>query len=155
MLQIRWALFGAIFVFLLCFRIVSAETAESVKIGLLFDGPYWSYQKLVDSVHSELTKLLNGDSQVTFPTDAVFNGQYNSDSIAKSAQALVNKDLDVILSIGLESAMVFANMDPLPIPVVAMSVALPTELGLIDPKTLKPNNSNSVCKSEINSVNSR
>ena len=38
--------------------------------------------------------------------------------------------------------MVFANMDPLPIPVVAMSVALPTELGLIDPKTLKPNNPN-------------
>ncbi len=143
MLQPSWVFFGAIFAILLCFRPVSAETAESVKIGLLFDGPYWSNQKLVDSVHSELTKLLNGDSQVTYPTNAVFNGQYNSDRIAKSAQALVNnKDLDVILSIGLESAMVFANMDPLPIPVVAMSVALPTELGLIDPKTLKPKNSN-------------
>jgi outer membrane protein TolC/ABC-type uncharacterized transport system substrate-binding protein len=141
--QAKWVLFGAIFAFLLCFRVVSAETTEPVKIGLLFDGPYWSNQKLVDTVNSELVKLLNGDYEVTYPTDAVFNGQYNSDIINKSAQALANNQkLDVILSIGLESAMVFAKMDLLPIPVVALSVGLPRELGLIDRKTLKPSNPN-------------
>ena len=90
MSQAKWVLFGAIFAFLLCFRVVSAETTEPVKIGLLFDGPYWSNQKLVDTVNSELVKLLNGDYEVTYPTDAVFNGQYNSDIINKSAQALAN-----------------------------------------------------------------
>ena len=143
MFQPRRVLFAAVFVFFLCFRAVSAETAESVKIGLLFDGPYWSNQKLVDSVHSELTKLLNSKLQVIYPTDAVFNGQYHSDRIKRSARALANnKDLDIILTIGSKSALVFAQMKPLPIPVVAMSVILPIELGLIDPKTLKPSNPN-------------
>jgi len=139
----RVLFFGAVFALLLCFRAVSAETAEAVKIGLLYDGPYWSNQKLVDSVHSELTKLLDGDSKITVPTDAVFNGQYNSDKIKIFAQALAkNKDLDVVLTIGSLSAMAFAQMKPLPIPVVAMSVTLPIELGLIDPKTLQSRNPN-------------
>jgi len=141
--QSRWALFGAIFAFLLCFRTVSAETAESVKIGLLFDGPYWHNAALISQVKNELAKLNDGQLDIQYPPKFNLNGQYDFKNIQKYAEDLAgNKEINAIIAFGTASSYILSKMDPLPVPVVAMDYILPMGLGMLAPKTFKPLNPN-------------
>lgn len=121
----------------------SGNCQETIKIGVLSDGPYWSHQKLMNSVHKELTKLVNGEFTISYPKDAVLNGEYDSEKIKTFAQKLANqKDLNLILSLGTEAGMVLAQIEPLPVPVVAMSVFLPISRELVHKETYHPKNPN-------------
>lgn len=116
---------------------------ETIKIGVLSDGPYWSHQELMNSVHKELEKLVNGEFIISYPKDAFFNGEFDSEKIKKYARNLAHrKDLNLILSLGTEAGMVLAKIDPLPVPVVAMSVFLPISRELVHKETYHPKNPN-------------
>jgi len=130
-------------IFFLVLNVGFSFAKDDIKIGILADGPYWSNQPLLDHVHQELSNLFNGRIKIIYPPKAVFVGDFDSEKIKKYSRTLANnKDLDVILTTGPESAIAFSQMDPLPTPVVAMSVPFPIELGLVDPKTLIPTNPN-------------
>lgn len=116
---------------------------ETIKIGVLSDGSYWSHQKLINSVHKELEKLVNGDFIISYPKDAVFNGEFESEKIKNYAQELANRqDLNLILSLGTEAGWALSQIDPLPIPVVGMDLFFPISKDLIHIKTYHPKNPN-------------
>jgi len=129
---------------LLLFLWVSpGNSQETINIGVLSDGPYWSHQELMNSVNKELEKLVNGEFVISYPKDAFLNGEYDSKKIKNYAQKLANrKDLNLILSLGTEAGLVLAQIDPLPIPVVAMSVFLPISRELVHKETYHPKNPN-------------
>jgi outer membrane protein len=132
------------FVFLLSFLWNSpGNCQETINIGVLSDGPYWSHQELLNSIHKELKKLVNDEFIINYPKDAVFNGEYDSKKINTYAQKLASReDLNLILSLGTEAGLVLAQIDPLPIPVVAMSVFLPISRELVHKETYHPKNPN-------------
>jgi outer membrane protein len=131
-------------VFLLSFLWNSpGNCQETIKIGVLIDGDYWSHQKLMNSVHKELKKLVNGEFTISYPKDAVLNGEYDSEKIKNYAQRLANReDLNLILSLGTEAGLVLAQIDPLPIPVVGMDLFFPISRDLIHKETYHPKNPN-------------
>ncbi len=143
-LNLKRVILCAVVNFFCCFIVTGwAFADDNIKIGILADGPYWSNQPLLDNVHKELSNLLNDRVKIFYPEDAVFIGDFDTEKIKKYSHQLANNvDLDVILTIGPESAIAFSQMAPLPKPVVAMSVPFPIELGLVDPKTLIPTNPN-------------
>ena len=121
----------------------SAKAQETIKIGVLSDGPYWSHQELMDSVHRELEKLVNGQFIISYPKETFLNGDFDSNKIKKYAQKIAHrKDLNLILSLGTEAGMVLAQIEPLPVPVVAMSVFLPISRELVYKETYHPKNPN-------------
>ncbi len=128
---------------LLFFCVSPGNCQETINIGVLSDGPYWSHQELINSIHKELKKLVNGRFIINYPKDAVFNGEYDSKKIKNYAQKLANReDLNLILSLGTEAGLVFSQIDPLPVPVVAMSVFLPISRELVYKETYHPKNPN-------------
>ena len=97
----------------------------------------------MDSVHKELEKLVNGEFIISYPKDAFLNGDFDSEKIKNYAQKLAHrKDLKLILSLGTEAGLVLAQIDPLPVPVVAMSVFLPISRELVHKETYHPKNPN-------------
>jgi len=138
----------AIYIFLgLVTSILGSTTVvyseEIKKIGILVDGPYWVNKVLISNVKKELARLKENRYSIVYPTGSILNGKYDPALIKKYAsQMATDHDLDVILTIGTQSASTFSRMEPLLIPVVAMSVHFPIALDLLEVKTLKPKNPN-------------
>ena len=78
-------------VFLLSFLWNSpGNCQETIKIGVLSDGPYWSHQELMNSVNKELEKLVDGEFNISYPKDAFLNGDFDSEKIKIYAQKLAH-----------------------------------------------------------------
>ena len=123
--------------------ITTVYSEETKRIGILIDGPYWENEVLISNVKKELAKLNGNRYSIVYPPETVLNGEHDSALIEKHALQMVDdQDLDVILTIGTQSASTFSNMDSLSVPVVAMSVQFPIDLGLLEKKSLKPKNPN-------------
>ena len=133
----------------------SAHAAKTVRIGILKDGPYWHNAPLISQVKTELAKLNGGQWDIKYPKAFDLDGQYDFKRIRKYAADLAgNKEVDAIIAFGMASSFYFANMDPLPVPVVAMDYILPAGLGMLAPKTFKPINPNWTTSFDPTYVNS-
>ncbi len=120
-----------------------AESQKTVRIGVLVDGPYWYNKEFLKHIKKELNELNAGTYKIVFPKEAVLNGDYDLNKIRRSARELVSgKKVDVIIAIGGASSGIFFKMDPLPVPVVAITIFMPFEKDRFLPKTFQPKNPN-------------
>jgi len=120
-----------------------AESQKTVRIGVLVDGPYWFNKEFLKHIKKELNELNAGTYKIVFPAEATLNGDYNLNKIRRIARALVSgKKVDVIIAIGGASSGIFFKMDPLPLPVVAITIFMPLEKDRFLPKTFQPKNPN-------------
>ena len=88
----------------------------------------------MNSVNKELEKLVNGEFVISYPKDAVLNGEFDSEKIKNYAQKLAQRqDLNLILSLGTEAGWALSQIDPLPIPVVGMDLFFPITRDLTKP----------------------
>jgi len=116
--------------------------AEQKRIGILVDGDYW-FNKIIHSIKEELNILNQNQFEILYPKESMQNGSYQVDKIQSYAHDFINKHrLDVILTLGTESAKAFACMNPLTVPVVSINVDFPIDIGLLERQTLKPTNPN-------------
>jgi len=131
-------------VFFFCFTGISmADSQRVVRIGVLADGPYWFNKNFLKHIQRELNVLNDGSYKIIFPKEALLSGNFDNKRIRQSAQTLVsNKQVDVIISIGGVSSGLFFKMDPLPVPVVAITIFMPFEKDRFLPKTYQPINPN-------------
>ena len=120
-----------------------AESQKTVRIGVLVDGPYWFNKEFLKHIKKELNELNDETYKIVFPEEAVLNGDYNLIKIRRIARELVSgKKVDVIIAIGGASSGIFFEMDPLPVPVVAITIFMPFEKDRFLPKTFQPKNPN-------------
>ncbi len=125
------------------FKVWQAEAAKPVRIGILFDGPYWNYKKQISSIQRSLKTLSSGLYDIQFPQNIILNGEYDLKKIQLYADELTSKHKPgIILTFGVESAKAFSKKKSLSIPVISKEVFFPVELGLLQPKTYKPINPN-------------
>ncbi len=116
---------------------------HNVKIGIIQDGPYWYNAPLINQVKKELSKINDGQFGLEYPAEYNLNGQYDFEKIRQQVKELSNnKELDVIIAFGMASSFLFSELDPLPVPVVALDYILPAGMGMLSPKTYKPLNPN-------------
>jgi len=126
----------------LLFITYSYSQATEKHIGILVDGDYW-FNSIIEQIQTELNILNQGQFQIIFPEQSARNGNFLIKDIQSDAYDLVtHHKLDVILTLGTESAKAFANMNPLKVPVVSINVDFPIDLGLLERQTLKPKNPN-------------
>ena len=127
---------------LLLFIVPTHSLAKEKRIGVLVDGDYW-FNSIIQSIQKELDILNQGQFQLIYPKESRQNGIFQINEIKSMAHDLVtNHGLDVILTLGTESAKAFADMNPLKVPVVSINVDFPIDLGLLERHTLKPTNPN-------------
>ncbi len=91
----------------------------TTRVGVLFDGPSWYFEELVDLVEQEVTEL--AESPVEFVRDPRFNANWEIERITDIlSEALTEDDLDLILAAGMLMAQAAAAPDlSLSKPVVA------------------------------------
>lgn len=108
-------------------------TPSPVRVGVLFDGPSWYFEELVDLVEEEVADL--AEMPVEFIRDARWNADWQIDKIDDIlTQALQDDELDIILAAGMLAAQ--AASDPgrsLDKPVVA-GFPQDSALSRFDPK---------------------
>ena len=132
-----------VLLFFSCGSISHAASQKTVRIGVLVDGPYWYNKEFLKHIKKELNELNDETYKIVFPEEAVLNGDYNLIKIRRIARELVSgKKVDVIIAIGGASSGIFFEMDPLPVPVVAITIFMPFEKDRFLPKTFQPKNPN-------------
>lgn len=137
-------LFSSFLLFtMLLFSCSSLYGMESVRIGIVTDGPYWENPLILKEIKNELNKLAADQFLIQYPKEATVDGQFNRERIRMITQAMLSRsDLNLILAVGHHSSLEFARAKTLNIPVVAVNIQFPIELGLLDRKTLRSNNPN-------------
>lgn len=127
----------------LLFLFSFVQAAETKKIGILIDGPYWWYDGVLSNFQTELAKLTQGEFELVYDEKDNLNGQYDLSRIASHAKQLAQKGrVDLIFSFGTVSGIELSKITPLEVPVMAIGIDMAEELKLLTPKTYRPVNPN-------------
>ncbi|MCP4752350.1 MAG: TolC family protein [Proteobacteria bacterium] len=116
---------------------------KNVVVGILEDGDYPGHRALIRSVRNSLVILGENKYRMLFPKNKHFNGSFRKERIKAFSYILADDpEVDVILSLGPESARRLSRTVPLKTPVMATFIEFPKVFGLLDPTTGKPTNPN-------------
>jgi len=112
------------FLFFLLFGSLWAKPTYSIAI--IEDGNSIASKQFTRSLKYEITQLLSRDFQVTFPKKYRYNGQWNYTKIAHYVNsALQNKNIDMIITLGVLSSHYIARKHSFSKPVIATTILDP------------------------------
>ena len=114
------------FIFLLSFLIYlpNAYSLETIRIGVVHDGPIKRELLPIKQIKEEIKSLTSGEFNVLFPDDKVRHGNWDVETInAVLTEALNDPEVDLIITNGLLSSHQAAQIENLNKPVIAPVVA--------------------------------
>jgi outer membrane protein TolC len=99
---------------------LTADYKDEVKIGIVLDGARKQSTAFIDLLKEEIADLTSGEFEFEIPESKIIDGDWNINKI-KSAidQLLADKDIDIILALGVIASNDIAKRDQLNKPVIA------------------------------------
>jgi len=113
-----------------------------VRIGMVFDGPWERNDEVRSTFEREISVLLQGEYDVSFPNDKLVIADFTAAGVKAAFDRLfADPDVDFVLALGPQASNHVAHRDELPKPVIAPYVISTEEQGipLKDGKTGKRN----------------
>lgn len=96
------------------------EAAKSVRVSMIIDGPWERGAPVMNAFREEILVLTKGEFDVTFPPDKQRLCNFDAKQIRAEIAAMVaDKDVDLIITMGIVASHVAATGGPYPKPVVA------------------------------------
>ncbi|GAB6097666.1 TolC family protein [Desulfatiferula olefinivorans] len=120
----RFGRFLCAAVLLVCFcPPVFSQPLPRVGIGVVYDGPAPLFHQNRQMLIDEIIELTAGEFDVRFDEDAVVDGQWDKERIARSVAALMaDPEVDILLCLGVMASAEIASYASLSKPVIASSV---------------------------------
>ncbi|MEN8264420.1 MAG: ABC transporter substrate binding protein [Nitrospirota bacterium] len=124
-------LFIIFFIFVLLIPKVQAQDRNSVTLGMLFDGESSRSQEFINELRNELAMLLGSKYDIQVPTEKILRAGWSADTANANYDRLVkDRQVDIIVSIGVLMGSVIASKDRYPKPVIVMGIIDPMLQGL-------------------------
>lgn len=107
---------------------VTASTSQAqglpvVRIGMAIDGPWERNQEIGQLFQQEILALAEGEFDVRFPEDKTIVADWTVEGVARAVDALlVDRDVDLILALGILSSQNICTRGNLPKPCIAPTV---------------------------------
>ena len=99
---------------------LSAQAKQKIEIGVVIDGPWENNQKILQMFENEILDLISGEFDVHFPQDKTIVCNWTPQNIKKAIdQLLSDKEVDLILTLGVISSNDICNRGNLPKPAIA------------------------------------
>jgi len=110
--------------------VVSSVQAREVRVAVVTDGPAGRAVFSAESVEKELLNVAAPDTQIVLPADKRYAGDWSlAGAEAALDRALADRDVDVVLAIGILTSQQAARRKSLPKPVIAPLVIDPVLQG--------------------------
>lgn len=120
-------LLAAIF---LAFGFLSTVGAQSqrqtLRVGVVFDGPWERNKDLLDLLKKEISDALEGQTRVVFSEGKTLEGDWTyPGSVRLNSELLADKDVDLVIGFGVFASQDLCSRSSLPKPVIAPVVVDP------------------------------
>lgn len=103
-----------------------AAPAETIRVGVLVDGPWAGNQILRGLTITETTVLTEGEFEVEFPDEIYLIGDWTPETARRNLQRLLDDpDVDVVVTWGLLASNAVCCLEDLPKPVIVPVVVEP------------------------------
>lgn len=124
-------LFILFFIFVLLTPNVYAQDRKSVTIGILHDGTSSRSQNFINKLNNELTTLLGSRYDIQVPENRILSAGWSADNVAAKYEILMkDRQVDVIVAVGVLSGSVIASKGNYPKPVIVMGIIDPVLQGI-------------------------
>lgn len=131
---------GPVRVVLLCAVIVlgvamppsaAAAQTSTVRIGMIFDGPWDRNSELRHTFESEIRALIRDEFDLRFPDELLIEADFTLPGVARAVDRLLaDQAVDVLLTLGPVASTYVGRLAELPKPVIAAFVLNPELQGL-------------------------
>ncbi len=117
---IRRRLAGLLFGLLILLAAPLPAAAESIRIGVVMDGPWEGNPAVLSLFHAEILDLLAGEFEVLFSDRTTLTADWSKDGVHRRIDQLLNDpQVDIVLGIGILAGQDLARRGPLPKPGIA------------------------------------
>ncbi len=108
----------------------SAALAREVRVGVVLDGPAGRQIFTSAAIEREIANVASPDAEIVLPRDLRFTGDWSAaGATAALERALADRDVDVVLTLGILTSQQAARLTALPKPVIAPLVIDPVLQG--------------------------
>ena len=106
---------------------VAAQSQRpTLRVGVVFDGPWEENRKLLDLLKKEISDALEGQSRVVFPDEKALEGDWSyPGAVRLDSQLLADKDVDLVIGFGVFASQDLCGRSTLPKAVIAPIVIDP------------------------------
>jgi outer membrane protein len=114
------------------FALVCAAVAQAreVRVGVVLDGPAGRQIFTSAAIEREIANVASPDAEIVLPADKRFTGDWSAaGATAALERALADRDVDVVLTLGILTSQQAARLTVLPKPVIAPLVIDPVLQG--------------------------
>ena len=124
-------LFIVIFIFVLLIPNASSQDRASVTIGILHDGASSHLEEFIDKLNIELSTLLGSAYEIQVPEDKILSARWSAGIADANYENLIkDRQVDIIVGVGILSGSVIASKDLYPKPVIVMGIIDPILQGI-------------------------
>jgi len=108
-----------------------AAHAQSLRIGVVFDGAWERNQEISALLQKEIAEVMAGEINLQFPPDKTLAGDWTLAGVKKlNDRLLADPAVDLIIGFGVFASQDLAQRGPLPKPVIAPIVVEPRLQGI-------------------------
>jgi outer membrane protein len=108
------------------FTVVSQTLRPTLRVGVVFDGPWEENKVLLNLLKKEISDALEGQSRVEFSEGKTLEGDWSyPGSVRLNSQLLLDKDVDLVIGFGVFASQDLCSRSSLPKPVIAPAVVDP------------------------------
>ncbi|MCP4147985.1 MAG: hypothetical protein GY757_09580, partial [bacterium] len=102
------------------------EEMKSLTIGMTIDGKWEQNEKIINSFKKEIVDLMGSEYQLKFPEDKMIVGDWTVTSSHNALEQLLeDKEVDVVLAMGILASHEVCQYKKLPKPVIAPFIVDP------------------------------
>jgi outer membrane protein len=108
-------------------RVPAQRLQSTLRIGVVFDGPWDRNKEILDLLKKEIPAALEGQVLVTFPDSKILEGDWSfAGSVRLNSQLLRDSEVDLVIGFGVFTSQDLCSRSSLPKPVIAPIVIDPT-----------------------------
>ncbi len=120
------ALISGLLLVLVSPTLSSQQARSTLRIGVVFDGPWEKNSDLLSLMKKEISDAFSGQIAVLFPEDKVLVGDWTVPGAARLNTKLIeDPDVDLVIGFGVFASQDLCNRSSLPKPVIAPVVVDP------------------------------
>jgi hypothetical protein len=115
---------------LVALLLASVAQAKTIRVGIVTDGAAGRQVFSVRDIEREIANIASPDTQIVLPPEKLFVGDWSLDGAAAALdRALADREVDVVITIGILTSQQAARRASLPKPVIAPLVIDPVLQG--------------------------
>lgn len=110
---------------------VALARAETIRVGVVVDGPWSRNEEIRALFREEITRLVEGEIDVEFPTELSLTGDWTSETSQRNVERLLaDPSCDIVLAMGVISSYNACQIEQLTKPAIAPFVIDPAAQGI-------------------------